>query len=85
MRDAVRAGARPFVIVAADASRNTHERLLPLLRARGVEHVVALERETLGRAIGRAPVSALAIGDASLADRVRELLGGASEAGQVTE
>jgi len=80
VRQAVRAGRIRFVVVAADASANSREKLLPLLAARRVRFVVAFDREALGRAVGRAPLSAAGTTDQRFAARVAELLS-APEAG----
>lgn len=74
VRQAVRAGRIRFAVVAADASANSREKLLPLLAARRVRFVVALDREALGHAVGRAPLSAVGLTDERLAERVAELL-----------
>jgi ribosomal protein L7Ae-like RNA K-turn-binding protein len=77
--DRVRIAARrdevEFVLVAADASANAREKLLPLLRARGVPYMEAYSRVELGRAVGRSPLSAIGLTDVSLTGRVRELIG----------
>ncbi len=74
VREAVRAGVARLVIVAGDASENTRAKLIPLLQAREVPHVLAYDRTRLGEAIGRAPLGAVGVGDASLAGRLAELL-----------
>src|SRR5690625_4135314 len=56
VRSAVRRGEIGFAIVAADASANTKDKLIPLLRARGVPHTVGFSRHELGEAVGRAPL-----------------------------
>lgn len=76
VRQAVRAGRIRFAVVAADASANSREKLLPLLAARRVRFAVAFDREALGRAVGRAPLSAVGLTDERLAERVAELLSG---------
>ena len=74
VRHAANAGALPFVIVAADASANSQDKLVPLLRTRGVEHVIAFDRNRLGAAVGRAPLSAVAVTSEPLARRLQGLL-----------
>lgn len=76
VREAVRAGAAHLVIVAADASDNSRDKLEPLLGARGVPWIVAYDRAALGAAVGRAPLSAIGVTDRRLAERLRELEGG---------
>lgn len=75
-REAIRAGNARLVLVAGDISGNTHEKLVPLLQARGIPYVVGFDRERLGAAVGRAPLSAVAVTDRLLAARLAELLGG---------
>ncbi|HEY8485522.1 MAG TPA: ribosomal L7Ae/L30e/S12e/Gadd45 family protein [Longimicrobiales bacterium] len=76
VRLAARAGKSRFVVVAADASENSREKLLPLLRAKGIPHVVAFDRVRLGAAVGRSALSAVGVVDPSFAARLEELLGG---------
>lgn len=76
VREAARAGELQFVLVAADASANSLDKLLPLLEKRNVDHAVVLDRVTLGGAIGKAPISAIGITETKLASRVRELTEG---------
>ncbi len=75
VREAVRAGEARLVVVAGDASANTRAKLIPLLEARGVPHALAYDRARLGEAIGRGPMGAVGVSDASLAGRLHELLG----------
>lgn len=74
VREAVRGGEARFVLIAGDISANTREKLLPLLESRGTPHMIGYDRDRLGAAVGRAPLSAVAVTDASLAARLRELL-----------
>ena len=71
VRAAVRAGDVVYVVIAADASENSREKLLPLLRARDVAHTVAFDRDRLGGAVGKGPLGAVGVRVASLADRIR--------------
>mgnify|MGYP001220134998 CR=1 FL=1 len=80
VRSAARRGELAFALVAEDASHNTMDKLLPLLRAKGVAYVVRFSRAELGAAVGRAPLGALGVTDASLAGRVRALLADEPEA-----
>lgn len=83
VRGAAREGRLRFAIVAADAAANARDKVLPPLEASGVTFVEAYDRNALGRATGRGPLSAVGVTDASFADRIRVLLeqgsaGGAS-------
>jgi len=74
VREAARAGDARLVIVAGDASGNTRDKLIPLLQARGVPHALAYDRSRLGEAVGRGPLGAIAVLDASFAARLGQLL-----------
>lgn len=74
VREAVRSGGVRLVLVAADVSGNSREKLLPLLTARGVSHVIRYDRSELGAAVGRGPLSAVGVVDTALADRLHALL-----------
>jgi ribosomal protein L7Ae-like RNA K-turn-binding protein len=81
VREAARGGSLRFAIIARDASSNSRGKLLPLFDALGVQYVVRFDRDELGAAVGRAPLSAVGVVDAALAKRVQALLsdGGAQE------
>ena len=70
VREAVRGGEVKFAIVATDASENTRDKLVPLLEASGVRWAGRLDRDTLGRAIGKAPVSAIGVTGREFAARI---------------
>jgi len=74
VRDAVRAGKVHRVILASDAAAAQQQKLIPLLAARRVPYHIVLSRDELGHALGRNPVSAVGLLDASLARRVAELV-----------
>lgn len=74
VREAARSGALEFVIVAADSSDNSQDKLVPLLQSRLVPYAVLFDRDQLGGAIGKAPVSAVGITDRQLAERVQEIV-----------
>lgn len=74
VREAARSGKLHFALVASDLSDNSRDKLLPLLNARQIPYAVLSDRDALGGAVGRAPLSALGITEKKLADRVQELL-----------
>lgn len=76
VRDAARHGKLRLAVVAPDASRNSREKVLPLLEARGVRVIEGPLAEALGAAAGRESTAAIGITDPSLARGVRALLGG---------
>jgi ribosomal protein L7Ae-like RNA K-turn-binding protein len=75
VRNAANGGEVRFALLAADASENSRAKLMPALVANEVEHVVAYDRERLGAAVGRAPLSAVGVVNASLAARMKVLIG----------
>ncbi|HEX6307923.1 MAG TPA: ribosomal L7Ae/L30e/S12e/Gadd45 family protein [Longimicrobiales bacterium] len=80
VREAARAGTLRLAVIAADASGNSRGKLLPLLAARGISHVIRFERSELGAAVGRGPLSAVGVVDGALAARLLALLAGDAEA-----
>lgn len=82
--DAVRRGVRDgkirTVVIASDAATGQRQKLVPLLRARGIDHFTLSTREALGDAIGRAPVTAVGWTDVNFARRARELAAAAAGA-----
>jgi ribosomal protein L7Ae-like RNA K-turn-binding protein len=74
VREAARGGTLQLALVAADASANSRDKLLPLLMRREVPHVVRYSRLELGGAVGRSALGAVGIVDAALAGRLMDLL-----------
>jgi len=74
VRDAVRAGKVHRVILASDAASAQQQKLIPLLSARQVPYHIVLSRDELGQALGRNPVSAVAVLDRNMAQRLGELI-----------
>jgi len=75
VRIAARRGELRFVLLAEDASENSRQKLVPLLTAKKIPYQTTYSRVELGEAVGRSPLSALGLTDASLARRARELIG----------
>jgi ribosomal protein L7Ae-like RNA K-turn-binding protein len=73
VRDAARRNTLVFAVVAADASRNSREKVVPLLNARRVRFVEVPSAEELGAAVGRDSTSVVGIVDRQLAAGAREL------------
>jgi ribosomal protein L7Ae-like RNA K-turn-binding protein len=74
VREAARADTLRLAVLATDASDNSRGKLLPLLTARGISHVIRYERSELGAAVGRGPVSAVGVVDSALAGRLMALM-----------
>lgn len=77
-RGAVRDGKAAAVVVAGDAAPTQSRKLVPLLQALGIQYAVCMTRDEIGGAIGRGPVSAVAVTDRNFARRVLELAGALS-------
>lgn len=67
VRAAAKKGTLALALVASDASRNSLDKLVPLLRARRIPIIEGLAAQALGAAAGRAPTAAIGILDRSLA------------------
>ena len=74
VRDAARAGTLSFVVVAADASRHSLEKLLPLLRARRINFFEVPSAAALGAVAGRDQAVAIGVVDRNLAKGIRDLI-----------
>ena len=74
VREGVRDRSLGFVLVAADASENSHDKLIPTLQGSGIPFAVRYERVQLGDAVGRSPLSAVGLLDASFAARLQQLI-----------
>jgi ribosomal protein L7Ae-like RNA K-turn-binding protein len=68
------AGAARYVIVAADASANAVDKLVPLMERRHVRHTREYSREEIGIAVGRSPLSAVAVAERGFANRLATLI-----------
>lgn len=74
VRAAAKKGTLVFAVVAPDASANSREKVVPLLRARGVNFVEGPTAAELGAAVGREQTAAVGVVDAQLARGIRELV-----------
>jgi ribosomal protein L7Ae-like RNA K-turn-binding protein len=74
VRQAIREGRAKLVIMAGDASTTQLDKVRSTIHNRTIPQVYLGDRNTLGAAIGSAPVAAVAVKDASLADRLLEEL-----------
>ena len=73
VREAAKRGKLHLAIAAPDASRNSLEKVLPLLHARGVTVVVGPLASELGSAAGRETTTVIGIVDKGLAKGIRAL------------
>jgi ribosomal protein L7Ae-like RNA K-turn-binding protein len=74
VRSAARDGTVRQVILAADAAPGQRSKLVPLLEARQIPYYIGFTQEELGSATGRAPVSAVGLSNAQMAERAGELI-----------
>jgi len=74
VRAAAKKGSLVFAVVAPDASANSREKVVPLLRARGVNFVEGPTAGELGAAVGREQTAAVGVLDAQLARGIRALV-----------
>lgn len=73
-RRTVRAGEARLVLTAKDASRTQLKKVLGPARQRRVPRRVVADRRRLGAALGASSVSAVAVTNPSLAERILERL-----------
>ena len=67
VREAGKSGKLSLAIVAVDASKNSLEKLLPLLNARRISLIEVPSAAELGAAVGRDQTAAVGVLDPSLA------------------
>ena len=79
VRDAVVKGRLALAVVAIDASRNSLDKVVPLLTARRVRIIEAPSATALGGAVGREATAVVGIVDPQLARGIRELEEAGSE------
>ncbi len=77
-------GAVHLAIVASDASHNTLDKVLPLLRARRVELLEWPGAAELGAAVGRETTAAVGILDQALARGIRGAVAGTLPVGDAS-
>jgi ribosomal protein L7Ae-like RNA K-turn-binding protein len=74
VRSAIRKGNLVFAVVAPDASANSRDKVVPLLRARRVNFVEGPTAAELGAAVGREQTAAVGVIDPQLARGIRDLV-----------
>ncbi len=81
VREAVKKGHLALAIVAANASKNSLDKVVPLLEARRVRIIEVASATELGQSAGRQQTAAIGIIDRQLARGIRELMDTAPERG----
>jgi ribosomal protein L7Ae-like RNA K-turn-binding protein len=71
VRDAARRGKLKLALVAGDASRNSKDKVVPLLAARRIEMIDALSSAELASIAGRDSVAAIGVVDVGLARGIK--------------
>lgn len=84
VRVAARRGRLSLAVVAPDASRHSLDKVVPLLRARGIRVVEGPAASALGAAVGRESTAAVGITDPALARGVRALSDGVGKGPRAT-
>ena len=73
VRESAKTGKLAFAVVASDASRNSLDKLLPLLRARHINFIEVPSAAALGAVAGRDQTVAIGVLDRELARGIRAL------------
>jgi ribosomal protein L7Ae-like RNA K-turn-binding protein len=73
-RAAVQRGKAAFALVAPDASKNSLDKIVPMLRARRVPASEVFGAAELGSAVGRVTTAVVVITDRQLANGIRKLV-----------
>ncbi len=84
VRLAAMKGTLQMAIVAADVSRHSLDKVVPVLKARRVQVVEWPSAAELGGAVGRETTAAVGIVDQALARGIRGAVAGAAPAGDAT-
>jgi ribosomal protein L7Ae-like RNA K-turn-binding protein len=85
VREAARRGKLQLAIAAPDASSNSLDKVLPLLRARGIDVLSGPSAAELGSAVGRDSTAVVGIVDRGLAKGIRALSPGPMPEGRKEE
>jgi len=79
VREGVKKNKVAFAVVAADASRNSLDKIVPLLNARRIRFVEVPSAAELGGVAGRESAAVIGIVDRQLAKGIRDLVESGSE------
>jgi ribosomal protein L7Ae-like RNA K-turn-binding protein len=74
VRESAKANKVFYALVAADASENSREKIVPLLNARRVRFIEVPSAVELGAAVGRDKTAVVGIVDRQLAAGVRQIV-----------
>jgi ribosomal protein L7Ae-like RNA K-turn-binding protein len=82
VKDAARRGKVKLAFVAPDASENSRDKVLPLLKARRVMVLEDLSAAALGGVVGKASASTIGVTDAALAAGIRQIVAAGESGGR---
>ncbi|MCX5764443.1 MAG: hypothetical protein NTU67_07420 [Gemmatimonadetes bacterium] len=71
VREAAQKGTLELALVGMDASENSLDKVVPLLRAKGVRMIEGISAAALGGAAGKEATAVIGIVDANLAKGIR--------------
>lgn len=85
VRDAAQRGKLQLAVIAPDASSNSLDKVVPMLRAKRIRMIEAPSAAELGAAVGRESTAAVGVVDPQLARGVRALVESAPVEGQAAD
>ena len=85
VRDAAQRGKLKLAVIAPDASRNSLDKVIPMLRAKRIRTYEAPSATELGAAVGRESTAAVGVVDAQLAKGIRAFVESAPVEGQAAD
>jgi ribosomal protein L7Ae-like RNA K-turn-binding protein len=81
VRDAAQRGKLKLAVIAPDASHNSLDKVVPMLRAKRIRMIEGPSAVELGAAVGRESTAAVGVVDLQLARGIRALVEPAPEKG----
>jgi ribosomal protein L7Ae-like RNA K-turn-binding protein len=79
VRDAAQRGKLRLAVVAPDASENSLDKVVPLLRAKHIDIIEGPTSAELGASVGREATTVIGVTDVPLARGIRDLMKAGSE------
>ena len=85
VRDAAQRGKLKLAVIAPDASHNSLDKVVPMLRAKRIRLIEGPSAAEMGAAVGRESTAAVGVVDAQLARGIRALVESAPVEGQAAD
>ena len=85
VRDAAQRGTLELAVIAPDASRNSLDKVVPMLRAKRIRMIEGPSASELGAAVGRESTAAVGVVDPQLARGIRALVESAPVQGDAAD